>query len=75
MTYTFKHSAIEGFKRTYPCSGIPELESISFEMESNGDLVDVIAIDMNGEYIDSAEFDGSGLLALSEDARAVVLAQ
>lgn len=76
MTYEFNHSQIEQFKRSWPCSGIPELESIGFEFEGqigqSASLVDVIAIGINGEYIDSSEFDGPALLALSQDAQKAV---
>jgi len=69
MKVFLNHSQIEAFKRTYPCSGIPELSGITFEFASNDDLVDIIALSWeDGTYIDSAEFDGAGLLALSQDA-------
>jgi hypothetical protein len=71
MTYTFKHESIEAFKRSWPCSGIPALESISFDFDGS-DLVEIIAIDEDSEYIDSAEFDGPALLALSQDAWKVI---
>lgn len=73
MEITFKSDRIESFKASWPCNHIPELSEITFEMESNGDLVDIVALDANGEYVDSAEFDGPALLALSDDARRDVL--
>ena len=76
MTYEFNHQQIEQFKASYPCSGIPELESIAFEFEGqvgqSVSLVDVCAIGIDGAYIDSAEFDGPALLALSQDAQRVI---
>lgn len=64
------HHQIESFKRSYPCSGIPELSGITFEFDSRGNLVDIIALSWeDGTYTDSSEFDGAGLLALSHDAQ------
>jgi len=53
---------VEAFKSQYPCSGLPN-RAISFQFEKrNGDIVDI--------WPDSSGFDGSGLLALSQDAQA-----
>jgi hypothetical protein len=53
---------VEAFKRQYPCSGLPD-KAITFQFDArNGDLVDI--------WPDSSKFDGSGLLALSQDAQA-----
>ena len=65
------------FRRRFPCSGIPQSSSFEFEFDSrNGDLVNItmwlnpegVYADYHGEYVDSSEYDGSGLLALSLDA-------
>ena len=69
MRVTLNHAEISAFKRSLPCSGIPELNSITFEYESNGDLCDIEAYDSDGAALDSETFDGAGLLALSQDAQ------
>ena len=52
---------VETFKAQYPCSGLPN-RAISFQFEKHtGDIVDI--------WPDSSSFDGSGLLALSQDAQ------
>jgi hypothetical protein len=69
MRILVSHGQIEKFKRTWPCSGIPELSGIYFEYASNGDLTGIDALSWeDGQYTDSAEFDGPALLALSQDA-------
>lgn len=68
MTVTIHYQAIESWKRGWPCNHIPELDSITFEYASNGDLVDITAL-VDGEYVDSSEFDGPALLALSQDCQ------
>jgi hypothetical protein len=60
---------ISAFKRVYPCSGIPELDSITFGFASNGDLFDIQAV-LDGAPVDSESFDGAGLLALCNAAQA-----
>ena len=67
-TMTLNWLQLYTFKRQWPCSGIPELDSITFEFDSRGDLVDIIAM-QDGKPVDSAEFDGPALLALSENAQ------
>ena len=53
---------VEIFKRSYPCSGLPD-RAITFQFDKrNGDLVDI--------WPNSHTFDGSGLVALSHDAQA-----
>ena len=66
MRVTLSYLEIQSFKRTWPCNGIPALDSITFEYDSNG-LVDIEA-KLDGKYVDSSEFDGPALLALSQDA-------
>ena len=68
MLVTLNRGEISAFKRSFPCSGIPDLDSITFDYASNGDLVGIDAT-YEGRYIDSAEFDGAGLLALSQDCQ------
>lgn len=52
---------VEAFKRTYPCSGLPD-KAFTFQFDKrNGDLVDI--------WPDSLRYDGPGLLALSQDAQ------
>lgn len=67
--HTIRYDALATFKRSWPCHGLPDsLHSISFEFASNGDLIDIAAYDDNQKRLDSAEFDGPALLALSQDA-------
>jgi hypothetical protein len=68
MRVTLNSQQIQAFKNTWPCNGIPELSQITFEFSSNGDLVDIDAY-QDSKYVDSAEFDGPALLALSHDAQ------
>jgi hypothetical protein len=69
MRVVLNHAEVSAFKRSFPCSGIPELSSIVFEYESNGDLCDIEAFDSDNNPIDSETFDGAGLLALSQAAQ------
>lgn len=70
--FTVRYDYLDEFKRSWPCHGLPDmLHSISFEFASNGDLVDIEAYDDSGVLMDSAEFDGPALLALSQDAQAL----
>lgn len=67
---TLRYDALDKFKRSWPCHGLPdELHSISFEFAGNGALIDIEAFDDTGKPLDSAEFDGPALLALSQDAQ------
>jgi hypothetical protein len=68
---------VNTFNRQFPCSGIPDDSSFEFELDAkNGDLVNIVMWinpdsvyqDYHGENVDSAEYDGDGLLALSNDA-------
>lgn len=77
ITVRVSGEEVNAFRRRFPCSGIPENSSFEFEFDSrNGDLVNIILwlnpdglyADYQGEYADSAEYDGAGLLALSHDA-------
>ena len=60
MRVTLTHEEISAFKRTFPCRGLPELNSITFEYESNGDLCGIEAFDSDNRPIDSETFDGAG---------------
>ena len=67
--FTLRWDAIETFKRSWPCHGLPDdLHSISAEIAPNGDLVDLEAYDSNGKRLDTADFDGPALVALIADA-------
>jgi len=62
---------IDAFKRKWPCHGFPDnLNNVLFEFADNGDLVNVDAKDDNGKMLDTSDFDGPALLALSQDAQA-----
>lgn len=68
MRVTLNAQQIQRFKNTWPCNGIPELDQITFEFASNGDLVDIEAY-RDGEYVDTEHFDGSAMVALSHDVQ------
>ena len=56
---------VEAFKRTWPCSTLPDA-AITFQFDKqNGDLVDILP------YRIAARVDGPDALALSQDAQAV----
>lgn len=66
---TLRWDHIEAFKRQWPCHGLPDnLHSLSCCFALNGDLVDVQAFDEQEHLLDTAEFDGPALLALTQDA-------
>jgi hypothetical protein len=68
--YTLRCDAIDAFKRSWPCHGLPDdLHSLSAEFASNGDLVDLEAYDESGKRLDTHDFDGPALLTLVSDAR------
>lgn len=63
------------FRRSWPCNNIPEDAAFLFELDArNGDLVNITmwqddsGIKGFGGRLDSAEYDGAPLLALSNDA-------
>lgn len=63
FTVSCSRRDVDAFKRTYPCSGLPDT-AIAFQFDKcNGDLVDIFC------RKDSASFDGPALVALSEDAQ------
>lgn len=67
---------ISRFKDAWPCHGLPDdLDSISFEFDSHGDLIDIEAQSDNGQPLDSSDFDGPALVALSQDAQAIMAGQ
>jgi hypothetical protein len=68
--YTLRHDSIEAFKASWPCHGLPDnLHSISCEFASNGDLVGIEAYGDDESLLDSADFDGPALAALTQDCR------
>lgn len=69
-THTFNRAALDAFKATWPCHGLPDsLNRLTFEFGSNGDLVDIEAKARNGRTMDSAAFDGPAMVALASDAQ------
>ncbi|TIX43795.1 MAG: hypothetical protein E5V40_01765 [Mesorhizobium sp.] len=71
--HTFNRADLDAFKATWPCHGLPDsLNSLAFEIGSNGDLVDIEAKSRNGRPLDSAAFDGPAMAALAEDAKRLV---
>ena len=57
------------FNHSWPCSNIPNGTDILFELDArNGDLVNITMHLEDGQYVDSADYDGAALLALSHDA-------
>jgi len=68
---TLRYDAIEAFKHSWPCHGLPDnLHSLSCDFASNGDLVDIEAYDSDGRLLDTHDFDGPALLALTQDCQA-----
>ena len=61
------------FKSQWPCSGLPDDTSFTFEFDTNGDLVDLYARRINGFSYDTHECDGPALVALSQDAQALTI--
>lgn len=60
---------VEEFRASWPCNGIPAHSSFRFEFSTrNGDLVNITMHGEHGELLDSADYDGPALLALSHDA-------
>jgi hypothetical protein len=58
-----------GFNKQFPCSNIPNGSTFLIELDArNGDLVNVTMHLEDGECVDSSEYDGAGLLALTTDA-------
>ena len=56
------------FIRQFPCSNIPDGSTFLIELDArNGDLVD-ITMHLDGQCVDSSDYDGAGLLALTQDA-------
>jgi len=63
---TVEACEIEAFRRSWPCSGLPQETSLRVEFADNGDLVDLNWSD----GCDHWEAEGSGaLLALVDDAK------
>lgn len=72
MRHTFDRTSLDAFKSVWPCHGLPDsLNALTFEFADNGDLIDIEAKARNGRTLDSAEFDGSAMVALSEDAKRI----
>lgn len=75
MSYgaTLDRAKLEAFKAQWPCHGLPDnLWRITFSFEANGDLCEIDARARNGRWIDSTNFDGPALVALSENAQRMV---
>lgn len=67
-----RRDAIDAFKRRWPAHGLPDdLESLACDFASNGDLVDLeayaVGADGSDIRLDTHEFDGAALRALTED--------
>lgn len=72
MQVTMTAGVISEFCRQWPCHGFPDtLNSITFDFAGNGDLVDIIALDDEGNVVDSATFDGPALAAFAGDAKRI----
>ena len=68
---TIRYDAIEAFKRSWPCHGLPEnLHSLSCEFGLNGDLVDIEAYSDESALLDTHDFDGEALVALVQNCQA-----
>jgi hypothetical protein len=67
MRVTLRYDEVQRFKRRFPSTRIPDLDSITFEFRG-GHLVDIEAT-VEGQPIESSEFAGDGLHVLSEEAK------
>ena len=70
--YTVGAVELRQFKSTWPCNGIDDrVNSLHFQWNSSGDLVDLVAQYRNGRRInDAALYDGPAMVALSLDCQA-----
>jgi hypothetical protein len=69
-TVTVGYHALQEFKASWPCNRFPAtLVSLTFEYAENGDLVDIVAKDDEGVWMDTRLFDGEALAALSREAQ------
>lgn len=60
---------VNRFNRQFPCSNVPKDCTLLIELDArNGDLVNITMHLEDGQYVDSADYDGSALLALCNDA-------
>ena len=68
---TIEREAIDTFKVSWPCHGLPEnLDLIVAAFAPNGDLVDYDLCDKNDNVIETDSYEGSGALpALLDDAQ------
>jgi hypothetical protein len=67
--FQISRDQLESFKRSWPCHDLPdELDTIAFEYAANGDLIDMDAMNEDGDVLDTHKFDGPAMLALSQDA-------
>jgi hypothetical protein len=61
---------IRDFKQSWPCHGLPDdLDTLACEFADNGDLIDMEALNHDGETLDTHDFDGPALLALTQDCQ------
>lgn len=66
----YDRARLEAFKAHWPCHGLPDgLEYLTCEFAANGDLIDIVATDEFGAVMDTHEFDGPALVALTQDIR------
>ena len=67
---TINEAELDRFKSQWPAHGLPDnLASLGFSFDSKGDLNDIDARTHEGKSLDSSDFDGPALVALSEDAQ------
>jgi hypothetical protein len=67
-SYTITYRQLAAFKAQCPCHEIPDqVTSVTFDFDSNGNLIDLDLSDDNGQGI--YDVDGPALLALSQDAQ------
>lgn len=68
---TLNHVFISEFKHSWPCHGLPDdFAKLDCEFADNGDIIDLEAFDSDGERLDTHDFDGPALLALTQDCQA-----
>src|SRR6478736_1671478 len=66
---TLKRAYIEAFKAKWPAHGLPSsLNQLYCSFDHNGDIVEIQGWTARGNTLDTRDFDGPALLALTCDA-------
>lgn len=72
-SYTFTAEQLSAFKAQWPCHNLPDrMDSLYFEYDANGDLVDFAPLEADGQEIDQEDWPvdaGPAAHALSLDGQ------